>query len=58
VPPESFSVSGRRWRGSSREPHAWKHGAHSAETMALKREIAALARLARKTMATVEPLAG
>ena len=34
--------------------NAWKHGASSAETLALKREIQALARLARETMAEIE----
>jgi hypothetical protein len=34
--------------------NAFKHGAHSAETLALKRQITALARLARETMAGIE----
>jgi hypothetical protein len=34
--------------------NAWKHGTHSAESLALKREIQALARLARETMAAIE----
>jgi hypothetical protein len=34
--------------------NALKHGASSAETLALKREIMALARLARETMAAIE----
>jgi uncharacterized protein YjcR len=33
--------------------NAMKHGAQSAETLALKREIQALARLARETMAEI-----
>jgi hypothetical protein len=31
-----------------------KHGAHSAATLALKRQITALARMARETMAGIE----
>ena len=31
-----------------------RYGAHSAETMALKKEIAALTRMARETMAAIE----
>jgi len=34
--------------------NALKHGASSAETLALKRQITALARLARETMAAIE----
>ena len=34
--------------------NAWKHGAHSAETLTLRREIQALARMARETMAAIE----
>jgi uncharacterized protein YjcR len=34
--------------------NALKHGAHSAETLILRRQIAALARMARETMATIE----
>jgi hypothetical protein len=34
--------------------NAWKHGTHSAESLALKREIQALARMARETMAAIE----
>jgi uncharacterized protein YjcR len=34
--------------------NALKHGASSAKTLALKRQITALARLARETMATIE----
>jgi hypothetical protein len=34
--------------------NALKHGASSAETLALRREIQALARLARETMAAIE----
>ena len=34
--------------------NALKHGGFSAETIALKREISALARLARETMAAIE----
>jgi hypothetical protein len=34
--------------------NALKHGARSAETLALKRQISALARLARETMAAIE----
>jgi hypothetical protein len=34
--------------------NALKHGAYSAETLALKRQISALARLARETMAAIE----
>jgi len=34
--------------------NAFKHGAHSAETLALKRQIAALARMARETMGAIE----
>jgi hypothetical protein len=33
--------------------NALKHGAHSAVALALKRQIAALARLARETMAEI-----
>ena len=33
--------------------NAWKHDAHSAETLALKKEIAALARMARETIAAI-----
>jgi hypothetical protein len=31
-----------------------KHGAHSAEGLALKRQITALARMVRETMAAIE----
>ena len=34
--------------------NALKHGGFTAETIALKREIQALARMARETMATIE----
>ncbi len=34
--------------------NAWKHGAHSAETLAMKRQISALARMARETMTAIE----
>jgi len=34
--------------------NALKHGARSAEALALKREIQALARMARETMAAIE----
>jgi hypothetical protein len=34
--------------------NALKHGASSAKTLALKRQITALARLARQTMAAIE----
>ena len=34
--------------------NALKHGARSAEALALKREIQALARMARETMASIE----
>jgi uncharacterized protein YjcR len=34
--------------------NALKHGGSTAEAMALKKEIAALARLARETMAAIE----
>jgi uncharacterized protein YjcR len=34
--------------------NALKHGASSAKTLALKRQITALARLARETMAAIE----
>jgi uncharacterized protein YjcR len=34
--------------------NALKHGEFAAETLALKREIQALARMARKTMAAIE----
>jgi uncharacterized protein YjcR len=34
--------------------NALKHGAHSAEALALKRQITALARMARETMAGIE----
>ena len=34
--------------------NAWKHGAHSAETLAMKRQISALGRMARETMAAIE----
>ena len=34
--------------------NALKHGEFTAETLALKREIAALARMARETMAAIE----
>jgi len=34
--------------------NALKHGACSAETLALKRQISALARMARETIAAVE----
>jgi hypothetical protein len=34
--------------------NALKHGAHSAETLTLKRQIAALARTARETMDAIE----
>jgi uncharacterized protein YjcR len=34
--------------------NAIKHGDFAAETLALKREIQALARMARKTMATIK----
>jgi hypothetical protein len=34
--------------------NALKHGASSAKTLALKRQIAALVRLARETMAAIE----
>ena len=34
--------------------NAWKHGAHSAEALALKKEIAALTRMARDTMEAIE----
>jgi uncharacterized protein YjcR len=33
--------------------NAMKHGAHSAEAVALKRQISALARMARKMMAEI-----
>jgi uncharacterized protein YjcR len=38
-------------RGNS---NALKHGEYSAETRALKREMQALARMARETMAAIE----
>ena len=44
---------GRR-RAPEGNRNALKHGASSAETLALKREIQALARMARETMATIE----
>ena len=34
--------------------NAMKHGGFTAETLALKREIQALARMARETMAAIE----
>jgi periplasmic glucans biosynthesis protein len=34
--------------------NAWKHGAHSAETLALRKEVQALARMARETLAAIE----
>jgi uncharacterized protein YjcR len=34
--------------------NALKHGQYSAETLALKKEIAALSRMARETMAAIE----
>jgi glucans biosynthesis protein len=34
--------------------NAWKHGAHSAETLAMERQISALARMARETMGAIE----
>jgi uncharacterized protein YjcR len=34
--------------------NALKHGAHSAEALVLKRQITALARMARETMAGIE----
>jgi hypothetical protein len=34
--------------------NAFKHGAHSAQALALKRQISALARFARETIAEVE----
>ena len=34
--------------------NAFKHGEFAAETLALKREIQALARMARATMASIE----
>ena len=34
--------------------NALKHGGFTAETMALRKEIAALARVARETMAAIE----
>ena len=34
--------------------NAFKHGEFAAETLALKREIQALARMARETMAAIE----
>jgi uncharacterized protein YjcR len=37
--------------------NALKHGAHSAETLAMKRQISALARMASETMAAIESLA-
>jgi len=41
--------------GALRGNHnAWKHGAHSAEALALKKEIQALARMARETMDSIE----
>ena len=34
--------------------NAYKHGAHSAEALVLKRQIAALARMVRETMSVIE----
>jgi uncharacterized protein YjcR len=34
--------------------NALKHGAHSAEALAMKRQISALGRMARETMAAIE----
>ena len=34
--------------------NAWKHGACSAETLALRKEVQALARLTRETMTAIE----
>ena len=34
--------------------NAFKHGAHSAEALVLKRQITALARMARETTAEIE----
>ena len=34
--------------------NAWKHGAHSAEALALKKQINTLTRTARKAMAAIE----
>jgi hypothetical protein len=34
--------------------NALKHGAHAAEALALKRQVAALARMARETMSAKE----
>jgi hypothetical protein len=43
-------------RGGAPKGHrnALKHGATTAEALAFKREIAALARMARETMAAIE----
>jgi uncharacterized protein YjcR len=34
--------------------NAWRHGNYSAEAIAVKKEIQALARMARQTMAAIE----
>jgi uncharacterized protein YjcR len=34
--------------------NAWKHGAHSAETVALMKEVDSLARIARETLEGIE----
>jgi hypothetical protein len=44
-------VGGRAPRGNS---NAEKHGAMVAESLALRREVQALARMARKTIAAIE----
>jgi hypothetical protein len=36
-----------RWRGSQGNRNAWKHEQYSAQAIALRREVLALARLAR-----------
>ena len=40
--------------GARGNRNALKHGENSAETLALKKEIQALARMARETMAAIE----
>jgi hypothetical protein len=43
-----------RYREDRGNRNACKHGARSAEALALKREIRALARIVRETMAAIE----
>jgi uncharacterized protein YjcR len=52
--PASAGCTGAAGGAPKGNRNALKHGASSAETLALKRQITALARLARETMAAIE----